>query len=97
MRILEEREGKMTRSSAARVTDIEANDLGYDKPTSSRASTSLPFDDMRDDDKQEEAFFDVETGWYVPVSIFTLPIIYLRNLKLIYIYPVLEARFGDIT
>eukprot|EP00978_Attheya_sp_CCMP212_P038227 scaffold187514_cov29-Attheya_sp.AAC.1 len=63
MRILDEREGKMTRGSAVRATDIEANDLGDDKPTSSRASTSLPFDDTRDDGKQEEDFFDIEAGW----------------------------------
>eukprot|EP00978_Attheya_sp_CCMP212_P045403 scaffold344963_cov39-Attheya_sp.AAC.1 len=67
MRILDEREGKMTRSSVVRATDIEANDLGDDKPTSSRASTSLPFDDTetstRDDDKEEEEdFFDAEAG-----------------------------------
>eukprot|EP00978_Attheya_sp_CCMP212_P007005 scaffold16374_cov60-Attheya_sp.AAC.2 len=73
----------MTRSSAIWANDVEANDLGDDKPTSSRASTSLPFDDTRDDDDDNEDFFDVEAGWYVPVSIFTLPI-YLRNLKLIY-------------
>eukprot|EP00978_Attheya_sp_CCMP212_P000564 scaffold1101_cov52-Attheya_sp.AAC.5 len=73
--MLDEREGKMTRSSAIWANDVEANDLGDDKPTSSRASTSLPFDDTRDDDENED-FFDVETGWYVPVSIFLLPIIY---------------------
>eukprot|EP00978_Attheya_sp_CCMP212_P011453 scaffold28246_cov75-Attheya_sp.AAC.4 len=73
----------MTRSSAIWANDVEANDLGEDKPTSSRASTSLPFDDTRtrdNHDEKEEAFFDVETGWYVPVSIFLL-LIYLRNLK----------------
>eukprot|EP00978_Attheya_sp_CCMP212_P007725 scaffold17957_cov57-Attheya_sp.AAC.3 len=56
----------MTRSSAIWANDVEANDLGDDKPTSSRASTSLPFDDTRDDeddDDNEEDFFDVETGW----------------------------------
>eukprot|EP00978_Attheya_sp_CCMP212_P045508 scaffold349231_cov114-Attheya_sp.AAC.1 len=75
----------MTRSSAVWPTDIEANDLRDDKQTSSRAraSTSVSFDDMRDHD--DEDFFDAEAGWYVPVSIFTLPIIlYLRNSKLIY-------------
>eukprot|EP00978_Attheya_sp_CCMP212_P006900 scaffold16096_cov64-Attheya_sp.AAC.8 len=51
--------------------------------TSSRASISLPFDDTRNDDEEEDVFFDAEAGWYVLVSIFTLPI-YLRNLKLIY-------------
>eukprot|EP00978_Attheya_sp_CCMP212_P017231 scaffold45767_cov32-Attheya_sp.AAC.2 len=80
MRILDKREGEMTRSSAIRATDIEANDLGDDKPTSSRASTSLLFDDTSDNDDEEEDFFDVETGWYVPVSIFLLPI-HLQNLK----------------
>eukprot|EP00978_Attheya_sp_CCMP212_P010728 scaffold26092_cov60-Attheya_sp.AAC.1 len=69
MRIIDEREGKMTRtrSSAVRATnaDVEANDLGDDKPTSSRASTSLSFDDTRDDDKEEEDVFDTEAGWYV--------------------------------
>eukprot|EP00978_Attheya_sp_CCMP212_P017052 scaffold45282_cov66-Attheya_sp.AAC.2 len=68
MRILDERKGKMTRCSAVRATDIEANDLEDDKPTSSRASTILPFDDTetstRDDDKEEEEdFFDAEAGW----------------------------------
>jgi len=62
----------MTHSSA---------DLGDDKLTSSRASISPPFDDTRDD--EEEDFFDAEAGWYVLVSIFTLPI-YFRKLKLIY-------------
>eukprot|EP00978_Attheya_sp_CCMP212_P003593 scaffold7529_cov30-Attheya_sp.AAC.1 len=64
-RILDEREGRMTRSSAIWANDVEANDHGDDKPTSSRASTtSLPFDDMRedDDDEEEDDFFDVETG-----------------------------------
>eukprot|EP00978_Attheya_sp_CCMP212_P012462 scaffold31093_cov80-Attheya_sp.AAC.9 len=76
----------MTRSSATWANDVEANDLGDDKPTSSlstssRASTSLPFDNTRDnDDDEEEDIFDVEIGWYVPVSICLLPI-YLRNLK----------------
>jgi hypothetical protein len=60
--ILDEREGKMTHSSATWATDIEANDLIDDKPTSSRASTSLPFDDKRDDDNEED-FFDAEAGW----------------------------------
>jgi hypothetical protein len=72
-RILNERDGKMTRSSA---------DLRDDKLTSSRASISPPFDDTRDDE-EEDNFFDAEAGWYVLVSIFTLPI-YFRNLKLIY-------------
>jgi hypothetical protein len=84
-RILDEIKGKMTRSSAIWANDVEANDLGDDKPTSLRANTSLPFDDTRedDDDKEEDDFFDVETGWYVQVSIFLLPIglIYWRNLK----------------
>eukprot|EP00978_Attheya_sp_CCMP212_P011197 scaffold27463_cov32-Attheya_sp.AAC.1 len=62
MRILEEREGKMTRGSAVRVSDIEANDLVDDKPTSSRASNSLPLDDTRYDDKEKEDFFDAEAG-----------------------------------
>eukprot|EP00978_Attheya_sp_CCMP212_P029808 scaffold107182_cov54-Attheya_sp.AAC.1 len=71
----------MTRSSAVWVTGVEASDLGDNKPTSSsRASINLPFDDTRDDDDGEEDVFDVETGWYVPVSIFLLPI-HLRNLK----------------
>jgi hypothetical protein len=75
----------MTRSSAVWVTGDDANDLGNDKLTSSRASISLPFEDTRDDDDdEEEDFFDAEAGWYVPVSIFTLPVIYLRKLKLIY-------------
>eukprot|EP00978_Attheya_sp_CCMP212_P007408 scaffold17184_cov47-Attheya_sp.AAC.1 len=65
----------MTHSSAIWVNDVEANDLGDDKPTSSRASSSLPFDDTRDEDVNED-FFDVETGWYVPVTIFLLPILY---------------------
>eukprot|EP00550_Attheya_septentrionalis_P006465 CAMPEP_0198285126 /NCGR_PEP_ID=MMETSP1449-20131203/4440_1 /TAXON_ID=420275 /ORGANISM="Attheya septentrionalis, Strain CCMP2084" /LENGTH=84 /DNA_ID=CAMNT_0043982397 /DNA_START=12 /DNA_END=263 /DNA_ORIENTATION=+ len=52
----------MTRSSAVRATDIEANDLGEDKLTSSRASTSIPFNNMRDDDEEEEDFFDAEVG-----------------------------------
>eukprot|EP00978_Attheya_sp_CCMP212_P036657 scaffold167970_cov76-Attheya_sp.AAC.2 len=85
MRILDKREGEMTRSSTVRATDIEANDLGDDKPTSSRSSTRLPFDHTRGDDKEEEDLFDAEAGWYVPVSIFTLPI-YLRDLKLIYFF-----------
>jgi hypothetical protein len=59
-------EGKMTRSSAIWANDVDANDLGDDKRTSSRASTSLPFDDTRDDEEEED-FFDVEAGWYVPV------------------------------
>eukprot|EP00978_Attheya_sp_CCMP212_P028673 scaffold99683_cov65-Attheya_sp.AAC.2 len=73
----------MTRSSAIWATDIEANDLGDNKPTSSRASISHPFDDGRDEDDEEEVFFDAEAGWYVlSVSIFSLPI-YLRDLQLI--------------
>jgi len=84
-RILDEREGKMTRSSAVRATDIEANDLGEDKLTSSRASTSLPFDNTRDDEEEED-FFDAEAGWYVPI--------FFR-------YTVLETKgtagFGDVT
>eukprot|EP00978_Attheya_sp_CCMP212_P032935 scaffold130602_cov65-Attheya_sp.AAC.1 len=55
----------MTRSSAMWVTGVEANDIGDDKPTSPRASISLPFDDRRDDDDEEEDFFDTEAGWYV--------------------------------
>jgi hypothetical protein len=87
-RILDEREGKMTRSSAVRATDIEANDLGEDKLTSSRASTSIPFDNMRYDDEEEEDFFDAEAGWYVPI--------FFR-------YTILETKgkgtagFGDVT
>eukprot|EP00978_Attheya_sp_CCMP212_P019428 scaffold54434_cov54-Attheya_sp.AAC.2 len=46
----------MTRSSAIWVNDVEANDLGDDKLTSSRA---IAFDERRDDD--DEDFFDVET------------------------------------
>eukprot|EP00978_Attheya_sp_CCMP212_P028452 scaffold98195_cov71-Attheya_sp.AAC.2 len=86
----------MTRSSVIWANDVEVNDLGDHKPTSSRASTSLPFDDTRDDD---EDFFDVETGWYVPVSVFLLPIIYLRNLKfLLPIFAELEVHlFYDAT
>eukprot|EP00978_Attheya_sp_CCMP212_P022771 scaffold68489_cov60-Attheya_sp.AAC.2 len=72
----------MTRSSAVWANDVEVNDLGDDKPTSSRASISLPLNDGRDEDDEEEDFFDAEAGWYVPVSIFSLPI-YLRDLKLI--------------
>eukprot|EP00978_Attheya_sp_CCMP212_P020332 scaffold58053_cov67-Attheya_sp.AAC.1 len=64
----------MTRSSAVWATDIEANDLGDDKPTSSRASISLPFDDGRDEDDEEEDFSGAEAKWYVPVSIFSLPL-----------------------
>eukprot|EP00978_Attheya_sp_CCMP212_P019058 scaffold52916_cov58-Attheya_sp.AAC.2 len=73
----------MTRSSAVWATDVEANDLGDDKPTSSRASIILPFDDARDDEAED--FFDAEAeaGWYVPVSIFDAN--YLRDLKLIYL------------
>jgi hypothetical protein len=63
----------MTRSSA---------DLGDDKLTSSIASISPPFDDTRDDEEEDD-FFVAEAGWYVLVSIFTLPI-YFRKLKLIY-------------
>eukprot|EP00978_Attheya_sp_CCMP212_P036757 scaffold169014_cov51-Attheya_sp.AAC.2 len=78
----------MTRSSAIWATDVEANDLGDDTLTSSRASISLPFDNGngRDEDDDEEDFFDAEAGWYVPVSvsIFSLPK-YLRDLKLIYL------------
>eukprot|EP00978_Attheya_sp_CCMP212_P029736 scaffold106723_cov53-Attheya_sp.AAC.2 len=89
MRFFDKREGKMTRSSAVWATDVDANDLGDDKPTSSptssRASISTPFDNARYEDDEEEDDFDAEAGWYVPVSIFTLPI-YLRNLKLIYFY-----------
>jgi hypothetical protein len=59
----------MTRSSAIWVTGVKKNDLGDDKPTSSRASISLPaFEDTRDDDDEEEDFFDAEAGWYVPVG-----------------------------
>eukprot|EP00978_Attheya_sp_CCMP212_P025970 scaffold84621_cov63-Attheya_sp.AAC.2 len=65
MRILDKREGEMTRSSAVRATDIEANDLGDDKATSSRTSTRLPFGNTRDDDDKEEDVFDAEAGWYV--------------------------------
>eukprot|EP00978_Attheya_sp_CCMP212_P005775 scaffold12887_cov65-Attheya_sp.AAC.3 len=57
----------MTRSSAVRATDIEANDLGDDKPTSSRASTSPPFDDTNtrdDDEEEEEDILDAAAGWY---------------------------------
>eukprot|EP00978_Attheya_sp_CCMP212_P017754 scaffold47790_cov30-Attheya_sp.AAC.1 len=86
----------MTRSSAIWATDIEANDLRDNKQTSSRAKTSLPFDDMRDngdDDDKEEDFFDAEAGWYVPVSIFMHPpIYYLRTLKLILYDTVLETK-----
>eukprot|EP00978_Attheya_sp_CCMP212_P005101 scaffold11265_cov50-Attheya_sp.AAC.1 len=63
----------MTRSSAVWATAVEVNDLGYDKPTSSRASINLPFDDATDEDDEEEDFFDAEAGWYVPVLIFSLP------------------------
>eukprot|EP00978_Attheya_sp_CCMP212_P015693 scaffold40525_cov40-Attheya_sp.AAC.1 len=70
----------MTHSSAVWATDVEANDLGEDKPTLSRASTSLPFDDTRDDD--EEDYFDAEAGWYVPVSIF-MRSLYVRNEKIL--------------
>ena len=86
-RILDEREGKMTLSSPAWATDIEANDLGEDKLTSSRASTSLPFDNTRDDEEEED-FFDAEAGWYVPI--------FFR-------YTILETKgkgtagFGDVT
>jgi hypothetical protein len=53
----------MTRSSAIWATNVEANDLGDDKPTPSRASTSLPFGDTRDvDDDEEEDVFDAEAG-----------------------------------
>eukprot|EP00978_Attheya_sp_CCMP212_P005216 scaffold11583_cov45-Attheya_sp.AAC.3 len=89
MRILDERQGKMTRSSAVRVTDIEANDFGDDKPTSSRASTILPFNDTRDDDKEEEDVFGTEAGGYVPkrcsrlsvtvITIFPVPTITPAN------------------
>eukprot|EP00978_Attheya_sp_CCMP212_P013802 scaffold34823_cov33-Attheya_sp.AAC.1 len=57
----------MTRS-AVWATDVEANDLGDDKPTSSRTSISLSFDNARHEDDDEEDFFDAEAGWYVPVS-----------------------------
>eukprot|EP00978_Attheya_sp_CCMP212_P040432 scaffold220676_cov71-Attheya_sp.AAC.1 len=67
----------MTRSSAVWATSLD------DKQTSSRASISLPFDNARDEDDAEEDYVDAEAGWYVPVSIFTLPI-YLRGLKFIY-------------
>eukprot|EP00550_Attheya_septentrionalis_P010951 CAMPEP_0198303458 /NCGR_PEP_ID=MMETSP1449-20131203/56899_1 /TAXON_ID=420275 /ORGANISM="Attheya septentrionalis, Strain CCMP2084" /LENGTH=138 /DNA_ID=CAMNT_0044005951 /DNA_START=564 /DNA_END=977 /DNA_ORIENTATION=+ len=52
----------MTRSSAIWATNVEANDLGDDKPTSSRASISLPFGDTRDGDEEEEDVFDAEAG-----------------------------------
>eukprot|EP00550_Attheya_septentrionalis_P012346 CAMPEP_0198303904 /NCGR_PEP_ID=MMETSP1449-20131203/57127_1 /TAXON_ID=420275 /ORGANISM="Attheya septentrionalis, Strain CCMP2084" /LENGTH=78 /DNA_ID=CAMNT_0044006411 /DNA_START=132 /DNA_END=368 /DNA_ORIENTATION=+ len=53
----------MTRSNAVWVTGVEANVLGDDKPTSSRTSISLPFEDTRDDDDdEEEDFFDAEAG-----------------------------------
>jgi hypothetical protein len=65
----------MTRSSAVWATDAEAKtkDIADDKPTLSKASTPIPFDDGRDDDDAE--LFDAEAGWYVPLSIliFTRP------------------------
>ena len=78
----------MTRSSGIWANDVDANDLGDDKPTSSRASISLLFDDTEDDDDEEEDFFDAEAGWYVPI---------------IFRYTILETKgkgtagFGDVT
>eukprot|EP00978_Attheya_sp_CCMP212_P008912 scaffold21010_cov34-Attheya_sp.AAC.2 len=87
----------MTRSSAIWANDVEANDLGDDKQTSSRASTSLPFDDTRDDDEEQEDFFDVETGWYVPVSIFLrCPFTELEKIDTRFLKPKAAAGFGDV-
>jgi hypothetical protein len=89
-RILDEREGKMTLSSvssAVWATDIEANDLGEDKLTSSRASTSLPFDNTRDDEEEED-FFDAEAGWYVP-NFFRYTVFETKGTA--------TAGFGDVT
>jgi hypothetical protein len=76
-KILDEREGKMTHSSVVWATDPEANDLGDDKPTSSRSragtSTSLAFDDRGDNDNDDADFVDAEEGWYVLVLTFTRP------------------------
>jgi hypothetical protein len=75
-RFIDKREGEMTRSSAIWVwaTNVEANDLGDDKPTSSRASISLPFGDTdtRAGDEEEEDVFDAEAGWYVPGTVIDL-------------------------
>ena len=63
----------MTHSSVVWATDPEANDLGDDKPTSSRSragtSTSLAFDDRGDNDNDDADFVDAEEGWYVLVLI----------------------------
>eukprot|EP00978_Attheya_sp_CCMP212_P042786 scaffold266986_cov52-Attheya_sp.AAC.2 len=84
----------MTRSSAVWATDVDANDLGDNKPTLSRSSISLLLDDARDEDAEEEDFIDAEAGWYryVPVSIFTLPIYLRDSKKLTYFY---DARKGS--
>eukprot|EP00978_Attheya_sp_CCMP212_P038903 scaffold197348_cov48-Attheya_sp.AAC.2 len=52
----------MTRSSAVWVTGVEANDLGDDKPTSSRASISLPFDfdDTRETTTTKKKIFSTQ-------------------------------------
>jgi hypothetical protein len=69
----------MSHSSVLWATDPEANDLGDDKPTSSRSragtSTSLAFDDRgdNDNDNDDADFVDAEEGWYVLVLIFTQP------------------------
>jgi hypothetical protein len=74
--IVDEREGEMTHSSTVCVwaTNVEAHDLEDNKPTSSRASISLPFGDTdtRAGDEEEEDVFDAEAGWYVPGTVIDL-------------------------